>query len=62
MKSGEAPPAGTRVCSTCLFYHPERPKKLCSVFGCCVSRGNCAAYIEDKEKKEREVNENHYLR
>ena len=47
---------GGRVCASCIFHHPEREKKPCSVFGRCVSKGNCAAYsraIFDQDKLER---------
>lgn len=44
---------GGRVCESCIFHHPEREKKPCSVFGRCVSTGDCAAYsraICDQDK------------
>lgn len=36
---------GGRACDSCMLHHPEREKKPCSVFGRCVSTGDCAAYI-----------------
>jgi hypothetical protein len=48
---------GARGCDTCLFHHPEKPRKPCSVFGRCVTHDNCCAYISNGSTDERRKNE-----
>lgn len=42
-------PKGQRRCEDCTFFHPERPKRICSVFRTRENRdGYCSAYIDDR--------------
>lgn len=48
-------PHGQRRCEDCTFYHPERPKKLCSAFGALENKnGDCSLYIEAGEQTKEE--------
>ena len=44
-------PHGQRLCENCVFYHPERPKRPCSVFKQLQNQEkDCSAYIEKAKK------------
>lgn len=41
-------PNGQRKCEECIFYHPERAGRPCSVFRTRENaHGDCSAYIDN---------------
>ena len=41
-------PHGERECKNCTYYHPEREKRPCSVFGALENKDkDCSIYHED---------------
>lgn len=48
-----------KICETCVFYHPERKTKHCSVFREAVHKQRsesdkaCAAWIRKPEEREK---------
>ena len=47
---------GERECANCAYYHPERPKRPCSVFGALENKEkDCSIYHEDLTPVEERV-------